>query len=163
MNTDVVIGQIARIRGRAHKLILRELAKHQVFDLAPSHGKILDELYRCDPLRMNELAAKTRRDKSTITALVNKLERLDYVKRKRALDDGRSTCVMLTKKGQQLRPIFDAVSQRLLDQVWRGFSEREKQALIYGLEKMSGNLQDIFASEQRRVHDQPYKQERRTP
>lgn len=166
MNTDVVIGQVAGIRGRAHKLILRELAKNGVYDLVPSHGKILVELYNRDRLPMSELAASTRRDKSTITTLVNKLERLGYVKRERSLDDGRSTYITLTEKGQQLRPIFDKVSQQVLDVVWRGFSEQEKQVLVNGLKKMSGNLKDLFASEHRGVRDQPNrpkKQERRTP
>ncbi len=159
----MVIGQVARIRGRAHKLILRELAKNGVYDLVPSHGKILDELYRRDRLRMNELAASTRRDKSTITTLVNKLERLGYVRRERSLDDGRSTYIVLTKKGEQLRPIFDKVSEQLLDIVWRGFSEPEKQVLVKGLDKMSRNLQDLFSAQDKCSLEQSRSRERRTP
>ncbi len=144
MEISHIVGLVSKIRGRAHQLILRELANDGVYDLAPSHGKILDELYRRDGLQMNEIARRVRRDKSTITALVNKLEKRGYVRKTRATADGRATLVSLTPKGQNLRPTFDRVSEILLDRIYRGMPPAQRETLIVGLEQVLQNLLTYF-------------------
>jgi len=144
MEISHIIGLVSKVRGRAHQLILRELARDGVYDLVPSHGKILSELYREDGLRMKEIARRVRRDKSTITALVNKLEKLGYVHKTRATRDGRSTLVSLTPKGQELRATFDRVSETLLKRIYLGMSQGQKETLIVGLEQVFENLLTYF-------------------
>ena len=140
VKTDHVVALIANIHEAAHSLILRELARNGVHDLAPSHGAILDELYRQSPLRMNELAKKIRRDKSTVTALVNKLVQLGYVKKRPTNLDRRATEVTLTAKSRNLQPVFEKVSQVLLDRVYSGFTTARAEQMITELEEVLVNF-----------------------
>lgn len=79
---------------------------------------------------MNQLSASIDKDKSTITALVDKLVRLEYVKKEQDQKDGRIFRLSLTEKGRALQPIFEAVSESLLEAVYEQFKPEEKQQLI---------------------------------
>ena len=62
---------------------------------------------------MSELARRVRRSKSTVTALVEKLEQGGFVERVPDGRDSRSVRVCLTPRGEELRPVFDRVSAGL--------------------------------------------------
>jgi len=108
--------------------------------LAPSHGAILFELFQSEAISMKEIARRINRDKSTVTALVKKLVAQGYVETERDPGDSRVTLVRLTEEGRRLRPGFDDISRILLEQVYTGYSTREKGALISGLERLLKNL-----------------------
>ena len=73
---------------------------------------------------MSELAKQVHRTKSTVTALVEKLERNGYVLRIPDPEDSRGVLVRLTDKGRALEPAFEAISnglQRLItERLWEG-------------------------------------------
>lgn len=146
MRTDHTVALIANIRDRAHRMILRELAARGVYDLAPSHGKILDELYREDGLRMQVLAGRIRRDKSTVTVLVNKLVELGYLRRQASPRDRRVTELYLTRRGRGLRPVFEEVSAQLLQQLFGDMKPADRESLVGHLEEIMKNLQTYFQS-----------------
>jgi DNA-binding MarR family transcriptional regulator len=83
MKTDHVIALISTIRDKANKLINNELRTRHLRGLAPSHGTILFELFHSETIPMKEVAKRINRDKSTVTALINKLLALGYVRRLR--------------------------------------------------------------------------------
>ena len=62
---------------------------------------------------MSELAKQVHRTKSTVTALVEKLERNGYVLRIPDPEDSRGVLVRLTDKGRALEPAFEAISNGL--------------------------------------------------
>ncbi len=140
MNTDGVIAIISTIRDQAHKLIAEELAKYEDYALAPSHGSILTVLYQVEQMPMNELAKRIKRDKSTVTVLVNKLVELGYVQKYRDYKDRRVTVVTLTRKGWDLEPAFERISEVLIERTFKGFSDKDKVALVKGLIRIRENL-----------------------
>jgi MarR family transcriptional regulator, organic hydroperoxide resistance regulator len=89
---------------------------------------------------MRVLAKRINRDKSTVTALVKKLVALGYVERLEDPDDHRVTLVRLTEKGWGLQQQFEEISSILLNNVYRGLSRQEKEAIIGGLERIAENL-----------------------
>jgi len=89
---------------------------------------------------MKELAEKIGRDKSTLTALVKKLTKEGYVSRKRDPDDGRITYLYLTPKGKSLQPDFNEISKKLISRAFKGFSIKDREGLVKGLEKMLRNF-----------------------
>ncbi|MBE5981653.1 MAG: winged helix-turn-helix transcriptional regulator [Paenibacillaceae bacterium] len=62
---------------------------------------------------MKDLAGSIKKDKSTVTVLVEKLIRLVYVKKERAAGDNRITYHSLTQKGLDLKPMFENISKML--------------------------------------------------
>lgn len=141
-NTNAIIATIASIHNSSNKLIVEELKKHNLEGLAPSHGDILVHLYEHeDGVPMNKITASINKDKSTVTALVNKLEKLELLKKFKNESDSRSTMVKLTKKGLDTKPIvMENISKKLLDITYENFTKKEKELVCNLLEKIKDNF-----------------------
>jgi len=140
MEAKDIISLISKIKESANGFITSEMDKWGVKGLATSHGDILDALLRSKKLTMKELADKIGRDKSTITALVDKLIKHGYVEKTRDISDNRVVFVTLTEKGKELKPMFETISQDLLSRVYKDISENEKEELIKTLKKIKKNF-----------------------
>lgn len=140
MKTDHVIALIARVRDKAYEFIIRELNKKKITGLVPSHGGIMSTLFKKDKVPMKELAERIGRDKSTVTALVNKLMRAGYVAKEKDPDDNRITYLCLTAKGRSLEGDFDEISEKLIATTFRGFSQKEREDIVKGIVKMLNNF-----------------------
>jgi DNA-binding MarR family transcriptional regulator len=136
VKTDHVIALIAGIREKAYRFLVRELSLRGIDGLAPSHGAILSTLYNHGPVSMQELARRIDRDKSTVTALVKKLQDHGYVERAADPADGRVSIIHPTARALALRPGFEEISQRLIATAYQGFDQEERETLVRGLEKM---------------------------
>lgn len=120
--------------------IQESLSKNGIKDLAPSHGDILFLLFENDKMKMKEIAARINRDKSTVTALINKLKLLDYIKSTSSKEDKRVTFVELTAKGKKLKKTFFDISFSLNDKAFEGFSEKEISTFSSLIDKMIENF-----------------------
>jgi len=140
MKTRDVISLISKIREKSNRFIIAEMSKHGIEGIVTSHGDSLYALLMKPRLTMAEIATKIGRDKSTVTALVDKLVRLGYVTKERDTEDTRVVYVALTKRGTELKPIFDSISKEILDILYFDISEEEKEELIRILNKMNSNF-----------------------
>ena len=140
METDHVIALVARVRDAAYEWIVQELKKRKITGLVPSHGAILNVLFQEEQASMKALAARIGRDKSTVTALVNKLSMAGCVCKEKDTGDGRKTHIRLTDKGKSLQPDFDRISRQLIATAFKGFSQTEREATVQGIEKMLNNF-----------------------
>ena len=81
---------------------------------------------------MKDLASTIHRDKSTITALVNKLIKLGYIKKEQDEKDVRVTLISLTQKGREFKKDFDEISKEVIKKLYLGFDSKEKSLkLLY--------------------------------
>lgn len=140
MNIKNVISLISKIREKVNRFIVSEMSKCGIEGIVTSHGDIIYALFKKPRLTMAEIADKIGRDKSTVTALVDKLVRLGYVAKERDTADTRVVYVTLTHKGNELKPIFEAISSEILDVFYLDISEKEKEELIRILNKIYNNF-----------------------
>ncbi len=140
MATRDAISLISKIREKVNRFIASEMLKHGVEGIVTSHGDIIYALFKKPRLAMAEIAAKIGRDKSTVTALVDKLVRLGYVTKERDTGDTRVVYVALTHKGKELESIFEAISRKTLDVFYSGIPEKEKEELMRILNKIYENF-----------------------
>ncbi len=140
MNIKDAISLISKIRERTNRLIVSEMLKHGIEGIVTSHGDIMYALFKKPRQTMAEIAEKIGKDKSTVTALVGKLVRLGYVTKERGTEDTRVVYVTLTNKGYKLEPIFQAISNEVLDVFYLDISENEKEELIRILNKIYNNF-----------------------
>ena len=140
MKTTDAISLISKIKEKVNRFILSEMAGQGIQDLATSHGDIIYALYNNSRMTMAEISKKIGKDKSTVTALVDKLVRNGYVVKERDATDSRIIHVALTAKGEQLKPAFEDISQRLLDAFYADVTEAEKKELLRILMKIHGNF-----------------------
>lgn len=121
---------MSRIVRRANKRIEQLLQEHQVNGIVASHGDLLFQLFKQGPLSMNQLALGIDRDKSTVTALVNKLIQLGYICKQKDPQDSRVFLISLTPAGKELEPIFRQISDEIIRSIYQGFSDEDKRLLM---------------------------------
>ena len=136
-----IVALASQLREAAHTFIIRELKAKGVVGIAPSHGGILQLLFQTKaPVTMQHIAAFIRKDKSTVTALVAKLEKLGYVTRMRSEEDKRSIYVALTPQAWAFEPIFREVSFALKERLLKNIDQTTLQEVCDALENMIENL-----------------------
>ncbi|MGQ8872736.1 MarR family winged helix-turn-helix transcriptional regulator [Paenibacillus sp. TSA_86.1] len=140
MKTRDAVSLISKIKEKTSRFILNEMAAEGINDLATSHGDIIYALYNHQRLTMAEIAKNIRKDKSTVTALIDKLVRTGYVVKERDATDSRIVHVALTTKGEALKPVFEDISERLLDTFYANITGDEKKELLRILIKIYDNF-----------------------
>ena len=140
INTNTIISIIGNIHNSANKLIIDELKKHDLEGLAPSHGDILIVLYQNEEgVPMNKITSSINKDKSTVTALINKLLKMELIEKTKCKEDSRSTIIKLSKKGLDTKPIVEEISKKLLNTTYEGFTQEEKELLCSLLDRVKNN------------------------
>ncbi|MBF0410309.1 MAG: MarR family transcriptional regulator [Candidatus Riflebacteria bacterium] len=89
---------------------------------------------------LKDLVSKTRRVKSTVTAVVRNLERHGYLSRESCPSDGRVVLVKLTPRGREIRGDFENISELLLQKLYTGISESDRNSLFELLTRLENNL-----------------------
>ncbi|MBP0725822.1 MarR family transcriptional regulator [Bacillus sp. RG28] len=126
----------SKIRNKVNNKIVLELEKHNVCGIVPSHGDILWSLYQKNGLPIKTIAEKINKTQPTVTVLVNKLEKLGYVKKIKDEKDSRVTLIFLTEKGAQLESIYIEVSDQINEIIYGGLTNDQKEQLELYLEKI---------------------------
>lgn len=130
----------SKIRNAINGMIVSELEKRGVEGIVSSHGDILWSLYEHDELPVKILAEKIHRTQPTVTVLVNKLDKLGYVRKVKSHEDNRVTLITLTEEGKRLEPVFREVSSQLREAVYGGLTDHQKEQLESMLELIYSRL-----------------------
>lgn len=135
-----LVAQASRISDMANKLIVNELEKEGIHGIVPSHGGIFHLLYTQEQATMKEIADYLHKTKPTVTVLINKLEKMEYLYRERSDIDSRIIYIKLTRKGGELKPIFEKVSDTLNEKVYKNLNDEECESVENILQKVLHNL-----------------------
>ncbi|MGL4332950.1 MAG: MarR family winged helix-turn-helix transcriptional regulator [Bacteroidales bacterium] len=84
---------------------LGQLDKNITFEMI----QVLVELWKQDGINQQELANKTFKDKSSLSYLLNNLEKRDLVLRYEDEHDRRNKLILLTDKGRELQNHFSPI------------------------------------------------------
>ncbi len=131
-----LLSLISKIHENGNRFITDELNKNGAVGLVPSHGDILVCLYQNDKMTMKDIADRIHRTRPTVTVLVDKLEKLGYLKREISQEDSRYTYIVLTEKGQDFKPIFEKISEDLNNMLYKNLSVEESNILENLLKKI---------------------------
>jgi DNA-binding MarR family transcriptional regulator len=93
--------------------------------ITPAQSGILFLLKRKNGQTMSELSQVLSLDNSTLTGLVDRLERLDFVKRNAGTADRRASHVFITDKGRDEIDRARGVIHRVNEQIKADFTENE--------------------------------------
>ncbi len=143
MNDKYIVHFLSITKKKMIKFIQKELKENNLSEIDPSYGNILTVLYENNNiLTMNEIAKKTKKDKSTITVLANKLCKLGYVEKVKCEHDNRVTYIKLTEKAMNIKEKYMKICKNLNKTVFNDFSEAEKKEFLKLLKKMNNNLSE---------------------
>ena len=125
-------------------IILRQRLVHKFnesgFDVTAEEWILLNRLWQVDGRSQNELAESTIRDQTTVTRLVDKMEKKGFVNRKKQDKDRRIVLAYLTEKGKSLENKLIPIAMDTLSQASKGISKKEMDITLSTLNKCINNI-----------------------
>ena len=109
-------------------------------DLTKEQMVVLKKLSFEDGLNQNELAFLTLRNKSSLTRLLTKMEKKDYIFREKSKEDKRIKNVYLTEFGKEIFEKTKPVIKNLIATMEQNISLEEKQQIIKIFKKIQTNF-----------------------
>lgn len=134
-----LLSQVHQVCGRVWNKILRE---NNMADLEGARGRIIFALWGKDGIPIKTLCEKTSLDKSTLTGIIDRLERDGYIERKPSETDKRSTLICLTGKEQEFAKNVQKVSNQMNKIFYKGFSDEEIVQFDSMLERILVNCKE---------------------
>ena len=114
---------ISRVSLSVTAALKKEFASSGVEQVKPAYLCVLMSLWQADGLKVIELSKKAGLEPSTMTGLLDRMERDELVERTTDLTDRRVLRIHLTKIGQQVRdPVLNVVD-RVIAQVFAGIPQ----------------------------------------
>lgn len=126
---SAILSLISKIHEKGNRFIIEELKNNGAEGLVPSHGDILVCLYKNSKMTMKDIANCIHRTKPTVTVLVDKLEKLGYLKREVSNEDSRCTNIVLTQKGEDFQTTFEKISKNLNEMLYKNLSPEESELI----------------------------------
>ncbi len=117
-----LIAKIHQVSGRIFAKILKE---HGIDEINPAQGRILFALWKRDEIPIGKLANETQLGKSTLTSMLDRLEKAGYVARIRPEENRRTILLKLTNKDKNLQNVYRKVSEEMTNLFYRQFSHEE--------------------------------------
>lgn len=140
---------IAPWLGKTAKIVdfyIHEAMQQKQIDLSKEQMIVLKKLHDSDGIPQNELAFLTLRNKSSLTRLLVKMEKKEYIKRKQSNLDKRINQVFLTNIGKEVFKKTRPIIKNIIETMEKGISVSEKKQMIALLKKIQFNFTSTKAS-----------------
>lgn len=137
---STVVKSIYALRASVDNYLTEQIEKAGAKGLIVSHGNILVRLYQEDEQPMRKIAEDIGKCKSTLTVLVNKLEKAGFITRVPDKIDTRVKKLSLTEKGRDFQGEFWKISKEMNSLLWTGFTEKEQEEFLSYMERMNKNI-----------------------
>ncbi|WP_214811616.1 MarR family transcriptional regulator [Exiguobacterium sp. s127] len=122
-----------------HEVIKQDVAKS---GLNPTDFSVLELLYHKGRQPIQLIGKKVLITSSSITYVINKLEKKNYVVRQACPTDRRVTFVELTPEGQTLMATIFPEHEKTINQVFEGIEPSDIEALINTAKKVGYQAQN---------------------
>lgn len=136
-NGGFLITKIKQIQGRVFERLLDE---YGISEFNGAQGRILFVLWERDDIPISELSKQTGLAKTTLTSMLDRLERSGHIERTFDPSDRRAVRIRLTESARGLREKYDKVSEKMNEIFYGGFNDDEILAFEKALGKILENL-----------------------
>jgi len=140
--TDCAFYLISRASLVGTSALKRELAAAGVEGIKPAYLGVLMILWLEDGLKSVELGRRVGLEPSTMTGLLDRMERDGLVARQADPEDRRAQRIVLTSPGREAREPVRAVLDRALNSMFEGVAELD-------LDQMKQTLRQVLANAHR--------------
>jgi DNA-binding MarR family transcriptional regulator len=114
--------------------------REQNINLSKEQWVVLKYLYQKDGLIQNDLAFITSRDKTSMTRLINNMEKNALIRRENCAHDKRINLIYIEDKGRQLFEKTLPIMQSLIDVLQKGIPRKSLEQTIEILKTLETNL-----------------------
>lgn len=132
---------ISRIKQVGTRIFDRMLSSSGIDEFNGAQGRILYVLWQSDHISISSLSAQTSLANTTLTSMLDRMERSGLIIRKPDPKDRRSSLIALTDKANTLRGDYVKISQRMGELYYIGFTESEIIQFESYLQRVLANLE----------------------
>lgn len=130
---------ITQIHHLGRRVFTELLKKHEI-EIGPGQGRILFALWQRDGVPINDLVERTLLRKSTLSELLDNLEKAGYIRREQSEEDRRKILIKLTERTQKLQKVYINLSVEMTRIFYAGFEEEEIDRFETYLQRILNNL-----------------------
>ena len=135
-----LISQIKQVQGRVFEKIL---ANSGIDEFNGAQGRILYVLWQEDGLPIVEISRRTGLAKTTLTSMLDRLERSGFLTRTPSKGDRRQFIIQLTQKAWDLSLQYNKVSDEMGELFYAGFTNDEIEGFENMLNRILKNLEKV--------------------
>ncbi|MBE5814650.1 MAG: MarR family transcriptional regulator [Clostridiales bacterium] len=132
---------ISRIKQVGMRLFDRMLTEADIDAFNGAQGRILYVLWQQDGITISRLSSQTSLANTTLTSMLDRMERSGLVSRKPSPTDRRAQLICLTDKARSLQQEYDRLSDEMNALYYRGFEPEEIRQLENYLQRILDNLE----------------------
>lgn len=132
---------ISRIKQTGTRIFDRLLADSGIDSFNGAQGRILYVLWQNDHISISTLSSKTSLANTTLTAMLDRMEKNGMIERKPDPKDRRNRLIALTDRAKTLQEDYEAISQEMNEIYYAGFLEDEMIQFETYLKRVLDNLE----------------------
>jgi DNA-binding MarR family transcriptional regulator len=134
-----LISQIKQTSGRVFNQLL---AEKNIDAFNGEQGRILYVLWQEDNIAIRDLSSRTGLAVTTLTSMLDRMERSNLVCRADDPDDRRKKLIQLTENAKKLQTEYEAVSSQMEQIFYNKFNDSEIQQCEIYLRRILENVQN---------------------
>lgn len=131
---------VSQIKRLSDRILEQILAEKNIDAFNGAQGRILYVLWSRDGISLRELADKTGLAATTLTSMVDRMEKAGLVCRMPDKKDRRKTLLALTAKAENLEQDYKVVSDKMSEIFYKGFSDEEIRTCEAMLARILDNM-----------------------
>ncbi|MBQ2018901.1 MAG: MarR family transcriptional regulator [Alistipes sp.] len=128
------------LTGYKIKRYIASMLRQQGVPLTPEQFMLIDLLWNEGEMTQQQLANQLKKDKNSVTMLVDAIESKGLVVRRQNTLDRRSNTVVLTEKALELKEMAKQKGIYILDGMLEGISEEELHSFLNTLRLLNQNM-----------------------
>lgn len=128
------------LTGYKIKRYIASMLRQQGVPLTPEQFMLIDLLWNEGEMTQQQLANQLKKDKNSVTMLVDAIESKGLVVRRQNTLDRRSNTVVLTDKALELKEMAKQKGISILDGMLEGISEEELHSFLNTLRLLNQNI-----------------------
>jgi len=126
--------KLSRVMRKVHRYYESNLSQ---YGITPSQFYVLSAVWEKDGVKFKDLAKSLDMDGSTLTSILDRMERLDLVERRNDPEDRRSLLVFLKEKAKQKSAEITFLAEKLDQEIKERFPDKEFATFERVLDKFS--------------------------
>jgi DNA-binding MarR family transcriptional regulator len=133
---------VSKIHQLSGRIFARMLKQYGIKEINPAQGRIMFVLWQNDGIAINDLSKETSLSKSTLTSMLDRLEKTGFIRRQASDKDRRKIYIWRTEKDKSFQKQYVRVSEKMTGIYYKGFTEQEMESFEHMLKRILDNLKE---------------------
>ena len=145
-NGGYLLAQINKLTNRRINALFK---KEKVSEFNGAQGTIVYVLAKKGPMPIKDIGRATGLAKTSLTSMLERMEKQGLVEKKENENDKRSTIIGLTEHMKDYKEVLDSIALAVNEGYYRGLKDKEIERFEATLQKILHNLEeDVYRNQQ---------------